>query len=81
MSKKCNQTTSKKTIIFNPLKEKSTYICPNCGEAHCTYISETGKKKVIEIEYSFKIGFLEKLIIMNCVTVLSVDINGKLENI
>ena len=60
MSKKCNQTTSKKTIIFNPLKEKSTYICPNCGEVHCTYISETGKKKVIDIGYYFKIGFFRE---------------------
>ena len=60
MSKRCNQTIVNKPIIFNSLKEKSTYICTNCGEAHCTYVSETGKKKVIDIGYYFEIGFFKE---------------------
>lgn len=80
MNKK-DQTTTNQPIILNTLKEKSSYICPNCGEKYCTYVSEKGRKNVIDVGYYFEIGFLEKLIIMNGITALFVDMNGKLENI
>lgn len=60
MNKK-DQTTINQQIILNTLKEKSSYICPNCGETHCTYVLKKGKKKVIDIEYYFEMAFIREV--------------------
>lgn len=59
MNKK-DQTTANQPIILNTLKEKSLYICPNCGETHYTYVSKKGKQKIIDFGYSFEIGFFRE---------------------
>ena len=60
MSKKHNQTIVEEPIISNTLKVRYLYICPKCGETHCTYVSKEGKKKVIDIGYYFEIGFFRE---------------------
>lgn len=60
MSKKHNKTVVEEPIILNTLKVKSPYICPKCGEIHYIYVFKSGKKKVIDIGYCFKIGFFRE---------------------
>lgn len=59
LSKK-DKTVVNQPIILNTLKEKSSYICPNCGEKYCTYVFKKRKQKVIDISYYFEIGFFRE---------------------
>lgn len=60
-NKNCNKSITDKPIILNTLKIQPSYVCPNCGEKHHTYMFSQWKQKIIDIGYYFKAAFLREI--------------------